>query len=239
MRLLIIIGILFIALPVALIAFIKASPGRMAALLRVIGGGVLLALGTLLSTRGLALIGGPLALFGFFILARGLGLTGGVPGGFRRTRKSEGQRSQVRTMVLAMELDHDTGDMDGEVLTGEHQGRRLSDLSPPELGEVMDACIAAGDQSQALLEAYLDRHHPQWREATGNQRSGNGSARSPHGAKMTRDEAYEILGLEPGASEKEIRKAHRKLMKKYHPDQGGSDYLAARINEAKETLLGA
>lgn len=238
MRLLVIIGLLLVAIPVALIAFLKASPHQMASILRVVGGGVLLALGTLLTTRGLALIGGPLALFGFFIVARGLGITGGAPGGFRRTRKSAGQRSQVRTFVLAMELDHDTGDMDGEVLTGPHEGRRLSDLSPQELGEVMDACIEAADQSQALLEAYLDRHHPQWREATGHQSTGNGKSAGGRAGKMKRDEAYEILGLEPGASESEIRKAHRKLMKKYHPDQGGSDYLAARINEAKEILLG-
>ncbi len=133
-----------------------------------------------------------------------------------------------------MELDHDTGTMDGEVLSGEMTGRRLSDLELDELNVVMEACLAAGDQSQALLEAYLDRIYPDWRGKDGTAGANQTSGSSP----MTVEEACDILGVSPRASKREITSAHRKLMKKFHPDQGGSDYLAARINQAKDLLLG-
>ncbi len=233
-RILIAIALIFVALPLALIAFLKAQPAQMASGLRMVGGGLLLAIGTLLSTRGLALLGGPLALFGMFMIAKGFGFNRST-GGMRRTRKSEGQASHVRTSVLDMQLDHDTGNMDGMVLSGAHSGRTLSDLEPAELMQVMEECVSAEDQSQALLEAYLDRHHPEWREATGR---GDESAPTGDSGPMSGAEALDILGLDENATEDDIRKAHRELMKKYHPDHGGSDYLAARINEAKETLLG-
>jgi DnaJ-domain-containing protein 1 len=82
---------------------------------------------------------------------------------------------------------------------------------------------------------YLDRRDAGWREyAQGDAASGRPAA---SGGKMSEQEAYQILGLEAGASADEIGRAHRTLMKKFHPDQGGSTYLAARINEAKEILL--
>ena len=234
-RILSILAIALIVIPVAAILFLKASPQKLAAVLRVAAGGVLLAAGTLLSTRGLVLIGGPLAFMGFMMLTRAAGF------GPFGAKKSPGQSSSVRTKVLAMELDHDSGDMDGEVLTGTLAGRKLSGLTLAELTELMEDCIAAGDQSQALLEAYLDRAHPDWREDQGSSDGGTadgGKRASTGSASMSRDEAYDILGLEPGASEEEINAAHRRLMKQFHPDQGGSDYLAARINQAKDLLLG-
>ena len=234
-KIFLLLGIVLIVIPILVMLFLKASPARLAAILRVLAGTILLAVGTLLATRGLALVGGPLAFFGFMMLSRALGV-----GPFGRwpmgRRKAQGQTSAVRTKMLAMELDHDSGSMDGEILAGEFAGRRLSDLSLEELVVLMSECSAAKDQSLALLEAYLDRAHPDWRDGA----QGEGAASSPGGAsaKMTMGEAYEILGLEPGAGEEEIVAAHRRMMKQYHPDQGGSDYLAARINQAKDLLLG-
>ncbi len=233
-RVLFIMAVLLIVLPIATILFLKASPARLAMILRILAAVVLMTVGTLLAVRGMPLLGGPAVFFGFMMLSRALGMGpfGRWPMGRRR---SEGQNSAVRTKILSMELDHDSGDMDGEVLEGAFAGQRLSQLRLNELVELMDECIAAGDQSQALLEAYLDRVHPDWREGAG---AGEASGSSGASAKMSPGEAFEILGLEPGASEQEIVSAHRRMMKQYHPDQGGSDYLAARINQAKDLLLG-
>ncbi len=233
-RVFLIIAALLIVLPIAAILFLKASPARLAMVLRILAGAVLMTVGTLLAVRGVPLLGGPLAFFGFMMLSRamGMGPFGRWPLGRKR---SAGQNSAVRTKILAMELDHDSGHMDGEVLEGEFAGQRLSQLDLKELVELMDDCSAAGDQSQALLEAYLDRAHPDWREGAG---AGETSAAGGASAKMSAGEAFEILGLEPGASEQDIVSAHRRMMKQYHPDQGGSDYLAARINQAKDLLLG-
>jgi DnaJ-like protein len=150
---------------------------------------------------------------------------------------SQGRQSRVDTRFVAMTLDHDSGDMDGRVLEGRYAGRQLSEMALDELLELLSAASAEDAQSASVLQAYLDRvHGDAWHE-----RAEAGGARQPspggQGA-MTVEEAYRTLGLEPGASKEEIRKSHRDLMKKVHPDHGGSDYLASKINEAKETLLG-
>lgn len=145
-----------------------------------------------------------------------------------------GQTSQVETRFLRMTLDHDTGAMTGVVREGRFHGRRLDELAPEDLVELWRECRAADAQSAAVLEAYLDRTQgEEWRQAAG---SGPGPRRTSNG--MTRDEAYEILGLDPNASKREIRDAHRRLMQQVHPDHGGSNYLAAKINQAKDLLLG-
>ena len=149
-----------------------------------------------------------------------------------------GQASEIATRFLKMTLDHDSGVMSGEVLDGRYAGRRLEQLDLAELVELWHECRAEDAQSAAVLEAYLDRTQGEaWREAAGAAPGGDGATAG--GGRMTRDEAYGILGLEPGASEAEIREAHRRLMQKVHPDLGGSNYLAAKINEATDLLLGA
>ena len=156
---------------------------------------------------------------------------------------SPGRSSTIETRFLRMVLDHDSGAMGGEVLEGRFIGRRLEDLAPEQLVELWRDWRAADAQSAAVLEAYLDRTLGQdWRAAAGagaGEGSGGGGSR-PGSAEtaMTREEAYKILGLEPGADAEQIRQAHRQLMQKVHPDHGGSNYLAAKINQAKDLLLG-
>jgi DnaJ domain len=115
----------------------------------------------------------------------------------------------------------------------------LSSLSDGELLLLLAELRDTDAQGAALIEAYLDRRAQGWREKRGDD-AAKERARAPRGGRirMAPDEAYAVLGLGKGASEGEIRAAHRKLMMKLHPDQGGSTYLAARINEAKDVLLG-
>ena len=154
---------------------------------------------------------------------------------------SPGQASEVETRFFKMTLDHDSGVMTGLVKEGRFRGRALEDLGIEELVDLWAECRAEDAQSAAVLEAYLDRTQGEaWREAAQRDYGGAGAGpRPPSGpGAMSQEEAYEILGLEPGASPEEIHEAHRRLMQKIHPDHGGSNYLAAKINQAKARLLG-
>jgi len=137
-----------------------------------------------------------------------------------------------------MSLDHDSGTMTGTVLRGEFAGMRLEELGRADLLALLRECRAEDEEGARLLEAYLDRVHPDWRdELAGERPGGSGSGGHPGGGDMTVEEAYAILGLGPGADAEAIKEAHRRLMVKLHPDHGGSDYLATKINRARDVLL--
>ena len=146
-----------------------------------------------------------------------------------------GRGSTVRTAALEMTLDHDTGIIIGQVLVGRFEGRELDGLSEAELISLWEE-IASDRESRDLLEAYLDGRRSDWREAFETDTTA-GERRAPDSGPMTEEEAYQVLGLSAGASETEITAAHRRLMKRVHPDQGGSTFLAAKINAAKAILL--
>jgi hypothetical protein len=209
--------------------YAKADPGKLVKVLRPAGGVLALAGAVFLFSRGQVGLAIPLG-------AAGLGLLGWLPwpaGLGARTRQSPGRVSRVRSAFVEMELDHDSGAIRGRILAGRQQGASLDALDVPTLLGLFAEMDA---ESQALLAAYLDRREPAWREhAQGDPTAGQGG--SVRSGKMTDEEAYQILGIQPGASAEEISRAHRSLMKKLHPDQGGSTYLAARVNEAKEVLL--
>lgn len=209
----------------------KMPPQSARNFVKKLAGGAIVGFSGLLALRGQMNVAVPVFLFGLGLI----GKTSVFPNGFNWGQKSPGQKSRVATSLLAMELDHDSGGMDGEVLAGPSKGKRLSQLSDPELRSFHALCGASADQSRALFEAWLDRHQPEWRAAWGQGERRPANAAGP----MSQEEARAVLGVKAGASADEIRAAHRRLMKDYHPDKGGSDYLAAKINAAKDVLLDA
>lgn len=226
--------------------FVNANPARLAKHAQSGGSVVLVVVGALLMLRGQAVLGGSLIMAGLGKLSRsggfggasgGFGGYGGTGGAGRGTPKG-GQASTVRTARLEATLDHDSGEIDATVLAGRHEGRQFSAMSPADVLDVWVDC--AGDsESRLIVEAYLDRRMPEWRDHVERNRDNGAGASGGAGSSgaMTEKDAYEVLGLQPGASEAEIRASHRSMMKKMHPDQGGSTVLAARLNEAKDILL--
>lgn len=153
-----------------------------------------------------------------------------------------GQSSQITTRFLRMELDHDSGEMTGDVTAGKFSGRGLEQLNLGELIELWRECAAEDEQSRLVLENYLDRGHPEWRSVAGaGPREETTGARgdSPWAnTGMSADEACEILGVASDAKPEDIEHAYRRVMKSAHPDHGGSDWMAAKVNQAKDVLLG-
>lgn len=199
--------------------------------MRKFGGTAAILLGALMAFKGMISYGMTLASLGSLLL---WGSTSAIwqifkPRGF----SSKSQTSRVVTAHLDMELDHDTGFLRGKVLKGVFKGRQIDRMAPAELALLWQDCRFVDPQSAQLLETYLDRIHSTWREDMARAEGTPGA-----GGIMTKEEALEVLGLKAGASVDDIRAAHRDLMKKLHPDLGGSTYLAAKINEAKDKLLG-
>ena len=222
------IGALILLL-VAARFYSNANPQQVAYALRTGGGIASLGIAAYLTVTGRFYAAIPLGYFGATLL-------GWIPspaGLGARMRKTPGQVSRVRSRFVEMELDHDSGDMRGRVLEGQYENVPLDALDRPTLLALLNEVDA---ESRSLLEAYLDRREPGWREDV-DEDTGARQREAPRVGPMTQEEALQILGLEPGAGAFEIRRAHRTLMKKLHPDQGGSTYLAARVNEAKEVLL--
>lgn len=160
----------------------------------------------------------------------------------RMAGAASGQTSRVETRFLRMTLQHDTGTLDGEIVDGDHAGRRLSELGLAELLVLHGRYSQLDPASAQVLEAYLDREYADWRaQAQGSAAGGGGreSAMPPEPATMTPAQACQILGVQPGASEADIREAHRRLIALVHPDRGGSGFLAAQVNLARDVLLGS
>jgi hypothetical protein len=222
--------------------FTRADPKALAKTVRYAGAAALVLAAAFFLVRGIVPAAMVLGSMAYGMFTGGRIWPGGWPhwrfphaGGAPRTDAD--QTTRVATDWIAMELDHDSGAMRGRVLKGKHSGKALDDLSEEELLGFYREAGTADQETSLLLEAYLDRRlGADWRNRAADKESST-SERSRADSGMMRDEAYRVLGLKSGASEDEIRAAHRKLMLNIHPDRGGSDYLAAKINEAKDVLL--
>lgn len=220
--------ILLLFMGLGLFWLILANPAhKSAAFLTTAGPLILMAVGGLLTFLRRGVIGMPLVFIGLSWWRH------------NRSRRpatySGGQKSTVRSADLEMELDHDTGEIDGRVLTGPLEGALLSSLSEGELVSLYEE-ISSDSESVSLLVSFLDRYHPNWRESVDPDSSRN-QDRASGFEGMSKQEAYQILGVDPGASEQEILQAWRRLLKGVHPDHGGSAFLTAKINTAKDVLL--
>lgn len=235
--------VLLLAVWLILRWFATAEPRQVIAGLKWIGGGllVLVIVGLTVTGRLGALL--PLA-FLMLPLLRNWRM---ISNRMKAARgASPGQGSRIETGWLSAALDHDTGRMDAAIKRGPLAGRHLTDLSEQELLSLLSETARADAQSARIVEAFLDRElGPDWRERAGphdagsREGAGDQGHRSPGGGSgaMTVEEACAVLGVRADADEPTIKAAHRKLMKQVHPDHGGSDYLAAKINQAKDVLL--
>jgi hypothetical protein len=234
----ILVGFLALLLTLfALKAYTKAPPAILARLLKNGGGFLALALAALLLMRGridMAMILGGLGLWL-------LGAAGFSSKKFRQAGGGGAGVSRVRSAMIEMELDHATGAIRGVILAGRDEGKQLDEMTRSRLMELYRVCLIDDPDGARLLEAYLDRRFSGWRQTGDGQQDAGGvgakgaSARRP--GSVSEDEAYEILGLKKGAAASDIARAHRDLMKKLHPDHGGTTDLAARVNEAKDVLM--
>jgi len=224
------LGLAFVVAVIVLSRWIQsANPVQISSALRWAG----------LTVSGLAtvvfFIAGPMPL-AFFSVVGFLYLLMRTPGPRPMTAKpsrTKSKQSKIETTYLEMILDHDSGEIAGRVRSGPFAGRDLSEMRPEEMMALWRECVARDEQSARVLESFLDRHFGGWREAAKSQ-----DEAPRRGGGMSPDEAYKVLGVSPKASDQEIKDAHRKLMRKHHPDQGGSVELAARLNEARDVLLG-
>jgi hypothetical protein len=211
--------------------FVRLDARLLARVVPYVFAGIVL-IGATIATRFWPLLG----LILFPLLPRLLSSARLAPGAAGVRTDPEPGGSDVRSIYFAMHLDHATGEMDGTVIAGRFFSKKLSALSEAQLYELLEE-VGDNEESRSLLEAYLDRRLPAWRDHV-DMDAGRRTAGAPRAGGMTEEEAYEILGLPAGAGEAEIRAAHRRLMRGVHPDQGGSTVLAAKINEAKDRLLG-
>jgi hypothetical protein len=215
--------------------FTRANPVILAKAVKRGGGIVALGIAVFLLMRGQIEVAMGLGGLGAWLL--GWSAVPSLRGfSWKKAGQPAGRVSRVRSAMIEMELDHESGGMQGTVLAGDLEGRKLSSMTRPQCEALFALCQRDDPEGARLLEAYLDRRFAGWRVAGEGDGDARGRAMARSGA-MSEDEAYEVLGLQKGAGREEVARAHRTLMKKLHPDHGGATNLAARVNEAKDVLM--
>ena len=155
-----------------------------------------------------------------------------------RSAGAGGNVSKVTTASLAMSLDHASGRIDGEITAGQFMGRQLSALTYDEILQFYSVCERQDREALRLLQAFIEREYPeQWQSQWQGQRESAGNEAPAGDGSMSVAEAWETLGIPPGSDKRAIITAHKKLMSKLHPDKGGSNFLASRVNQAKDRLM--
>jgi hypothetical protein len=216
----------------ATFAFVQVNPAILAEVFRRVIGILALALAVIFALTGRMFLAVPIAWVAFrFLMHRRIS--------WQKSNKQGGQSSRVRTSSLEMILEHDTGHIDGNILVGLHAGKRLSELDLKDVISFRSECEERDLKAVKLIDAFLDRTYEDWHKFAGieDEYFANGEVGSDNFGPMSREEAYEVLGLGRDSTKDDVRRAHRQLMKKLHPDQGGSTYLASKVNEAKDFLL--
>ncbi len=141
--------------------------------------------------------------------------------------------SKIDTVTLSMSLNHTTGEIEGYIKSGRFKGKNLENLSIEELLLLREECLNSDKDALKLLEAYLDRTtNFDWKKNTNDYDNNEYSYDN-----MSIKEAYEVLGLDENADKEKIKQTYQSLISKLHPDKGGSDYLASKLNQAKDILI--
>jgi hypothetical protein len=145
-----------------------------------------------------------------------------LPFVFARHKSSKAQATSTEYIQVVMD---NNGEMGGLILKGSKAGKQLQQLSDQELLQIQQefrSCAA----SVQVVRAFITKYRPHLHSGD-KQQSG----------AMSESEAKEVLNIKGDYDKAAVISAHRKLMQKFHPDRGGSDYLAAKINQAKDVLL--
>ena len=238
----IIAGLLLLWLGSSLLReFLHANPAAVARRMKQGGGFAVLLAALFLLISGRIDLAFGMAALGFWLTSGRRAPNWSGLGRAARNARRAARIYRVRSSLIEMQLDHETGAMSGSVLAGAFAGRSLENLDRAQCAALHGLCLTADPEGARLLEAYFDRRFPGW-SAAAEHEGHSGNADGSHGRRgrpgsMSEQEAYQLLGLAKGAGREEIARAHRALMKKFHPDHGGSTDLAARVNEAKDVLM--